>query len=137
MALTNAEKQKRWRDKRNALAKLAEQQQKNGGYVTSKKTDAALKARIAELEDQRRAERRMYLRVVAELNKLKEHPGRRSGAASAFTSDLSTQAKAMLKRLTRHRGCNTAAMIERLATNEEHRVVARLKGKALKTYCGD
>lgn len=36
MALTNAEKQERWRDKRNPLAKLAERLQKDGSYVTTK-----------------------------------------------------------------------------------------------------
>jgi hypothetical protein len=79
----------------------------------------------------------MYVRVVARLNKELAHPGRGSGAASAFTSDLSTQARAMLKRMARHRRFSTAALIERLATNEEHRVVARLTGKALKAYYGD
>jgi hypothetical protein len=47
---------------------------------------------------------------------------------------LSISARAMLKRLARHRACSAAALIERWATAAEHRVVARLKGKALKTY---
>jgi hypothetical protein len=50
------------------------------------------------------------------------------------TNELSSQAKTKLKRLTRYWGCSAAALIERWATAAEHRVVASLKGKALKRY---
>jgi stress-induced morphogen len=73
---------------------------------------------------------------VASVNKKLAGQGRENGGASAFTIDLSSSAKAMLKRLARHRRCS-AALIERLTTKEEHRVVASLKGKALKAYYGD
>jgi hypothetical protein len=49
---------------------------------------------------------------------------------------LSIHAKAKLKRLARHRGCSVTALIERWATSAEHRLVARLTPKALKTYYG-
>jgi hypothetical protein len=74
---------------------------------------------------------------VARLNKELAGQGRENRGASAFTSDLSSSAKAMLKRLARHRRCSAVALIERLTTKEEHRVVASLKGKALKAYYGD
>jgi hypothetical protein len=71
-------------------------------------------------------------------------PGARNrghGAQSlppAVTNGLSTQAKAMLKRLTRYRECSVAALIERWATAAEHRAVAKLKlkGKAAITNAG-
>jgi hypothetical protein len=47
---------------------------------------------------------------------------------------LSTQAKAKLKRLARHKGSSVTALIERWATAAEHRLVARLTPKALKAY---
>jgi hypothetical protein len=48
MALTNAEKQRRWRDKRNALAKLATKYQQQAARLKAR--IRALEARLAELE---------------------------------------------------------------------------------------
>ena len=118
MALTNAEKQKRWRDKRNALAKLAEQQQKNGGYVIAGKPTPALKARTTQMQAR---------------NKELERPGRGSGTASAFTK-LSADARRKLKRLARHGDCSVSALIERLVGSEEKRVSSRLTPKERKLY---
>jgi predicted S18 family serine protease len=51
MALTNAEKQARWRERRNTLAKQAEQMIDTAGkLVEARKEIRRLKKRIAELE---------------------------------------------------------------------------------------
>jgi hypothetical protein len=93
---------------------------------------------LSNAERQRLYIRRLKAKAAAVTNG--RQPGTRSRGRSAqplppiITNDLSAAAKIMLKRLARHRGCSFAALIERWATAAEHRVVARLKGKALKTY---
>jgi hypothetical protein len=94
---------------------------------------------LSNAERQRLYIQRLKLKAAEAANA--RLPGARNRGRGAqplspvVTNGLSTQAKAMLKRLTRHGGCSVAALIERWATAAEHRVVARLKGKAaLKRY---
>jgi hypothetical protein len=70
----------------------------------------------------------MYVRVVARFNKELAHPGRGRGAASALhqRSQHPGQGHAQANGAG---GASTAALIERLATNEEHRVVGKAEGQ--------
>jgi hypothetical protein len=75
--------------------------------------------------------------------------GKQSGAQQIVTDEktrrqmeamgLSTDVRRKLRRLARQRECSLAALVERLATNEESRVTGSLKRKsghaALKRYC--
>jgi len=72
----------------------------------------------------------MYLRVVAELNKLKEHAGRGSGTVAALAGDLGTHARAMLKRLAQH-GLQHCRVDRETGHQRGARVVAWLKGKVV------
>jgi hypothetical protein len=98
------------------------------------------KVAMTSAERQRLYMQRLRDRAAADANG--KQPGSRKIVSDerireAIGAGLSTDTRRKLKRLARHKDCSTAALIERWATAEEHRVVARLKLKgtaALKRY---
>jgi hypothetical protein len=98
------------------------------------------KVAMTSAERQRRYMQRLRDRAAAGANG--KQPGPRQIVSGerireAIGAGLNADIRRKLKRLARHKACSTAALIERWATAEEHRVVARLRLKgtaALKRY---
>jgi hypothetical protein len=94
---------------------------------------------LSNAERQRLYIQRLKAKAATVTNGKQPGPRNRSRSAQVLppvviTNELSTQGRAKLKRLARHKGCSVAALIERWATSAERRVVARLTPRALKTY---
>jgi hypothetical protein len=87
---------------------------------------------LSNAERQRRYIERLKAKAAEAANAIQPGARNRGHSTPLVTNELSTQARATLKRLTRHWGCSVAALIERWATAAEHRVVAtlKMKGKA-------
>lgn len=61
----------------------------------------------------------------------------KEGEGERLQSVISLHAKLAIERLARHYGITQAAMIERLAMDEQKRVTANLEGDEYRVYIGE